>query len=201
MLHIFGREAWLAEPAPVHFSLSIILTAGMARARVVAEWEEAGPKEIRAFYCGASGNTERRELGFHPCRNGLFTSWETSNGDDCAIELSSANPPARLEFSELAGTAVSMTAGVLPACLEPSVTQMGREPAGFDLASLVTERLGDEDLTGAIKLFTYSQSCVPEAEVVAAAREVLAYLARYPLQRDPLLGAFLASLCAEAAAR
>jgi hypothetical protein len=202
VLHIFGREAWLAEPTAVHFGLSIIMTPGMARVRLVAEWEEAGPKEIGGFYRGANGNTdERREFAFYPVGKGLFTRWETPNGGDCAIELSSPNPPARLEFRELAEPAVSMTAGVLPACLARTIPQMRGKPTGFDLVSLVTERLGDADLTGAIKLFAYSRSGIPETEVVAAAREVLAYLARYPLQRDPLLGAFLASLCAEAAAR
>jgi hypothetical protein len=140
-------------------------------------------------------------VGLFPCGQGFFTSWEISEGGDFAIELSSANPPARLEFSELAGMAVSMTAGVLPACLEPPIPKMTGESAAFNLAALVTERLGHGDLTGAIKLFTYSRSGVPEAEVAAAARDVLAYLARYPLQRDPLLGAFLGSLSAPSGQR
>ena len=197
MLHIFGREAWLAEPAPIHFSLIIDVAPGTGRARLVAEWAEGAPKEIAAAYIVPGRNTERRDLAFYSCGNGLFSTWEDPNGSDCEIALSSPCPPDRLAYAELPGRAVAMTAGILPACLEPDI--LG--PASIDLASMVAARLRDDDLTGAIGLFAYSRCGLPAAEVAAAGREVLAYVARYPLQRDPLLGAFLASLCGEAAAR
>jgi hypothetical protein len=196
VLHIFRREAWLPEPAPVHFRLCIKVTRAAARARLVAEWE-AAPTEITAGFGVPNGNGERRDLVFYPSGNGLFTRWETPKGSDCEIALSSSCPPDRLAYTELPNRAASITAGILPASLEPSIPG----PASLDLAAMVAQLLRDGDLTGAIGLFTYSRSGIPAAEVAAAGREVLAYVARYPLQRDPLLGAFLASLIGEAAAR
>ena len=197
MLHIFGREAWLVEPAPIHFSLIISVAPGAGRTRLVADWAEGAPKEIAAAYVVRSRNTERRDLDFYSCGNGLFTRWEDLNGSGCEIALSSPCPPDRLTYAERATRAAPMTAAVLPACLESEIPG----PGSLDLASMVAARLRDDDLTAAMGLFTYSRSGVPAAEVAAAGRQVLAYLARYPLQRDPLLGAFLASLCGEAAAR
>jgi hypothetical protein len=196
VLHIFRREAWLPEPAPVHFRLLIKVTHAAARARLVAEWE-AAPTGITAAFGIPSGSGERWDLAFYPSRNGLFTRWETPKGSDCEIALSSPSPPDRLTYAELPNRTASITAAVLPACLEPSVPG----PASLDLVPMVTQRLSEDDLTGAIGLFTYSRSGIPAADVAAAGREVLAYVARYPLQRDPLLGAFLASLCNEAAAQ
>lgn len=201
MLHIFGRDAWLAQPKAGHCSLRLNLTTGVARARLVAEWAKPKPGEITAHYSSGSGNNERRDLAFYAFGGGLFTGWETPNGDDDAVELWSPDPPDRLEFGEMAGPAFSMTAGVLPASLAASAPQQWGEPAGFDFASLVAGKLRDGDLTGAIKLFIYSRCGIADEEVTGAAREVLIHLSRYPLRRDPLLGAFLASLCTEAGER
>jgi len=201
VLHIFGREAWLAEPAPIHFSLIINVAREAALGRLVAEWTGDASREIRAAYDKNGPNAELRELVFYPCGNGLFTRWDIAGEDDYAIALSSSSPPDRLAYTELASPSVSITAGILPACLKPEIPEDWGGPSPLDLASLVSGRLDEGDLAGALRLFTYPRSGIPETEVAAAAREVFAYLARYPLQRDPLLGAFLATLCGEETAR
>jgi hypothetical protein len=156
---------------------------------------------IEAHYKGGKPNAGSRPLIFYPIGEGLFTRWETTKPDDLALELSSSLPPDRLEFVELSIPGIAATTSVVPACLEDPMSEHWGERANVDFVSMVEGRLRDGDLTGAIQLFTYSRSGIPGDKVAAAAGEVLGYLTRHPLQRDALLGAFLASLCTGTAAQ
>jgi hypothetical protein len=200
VLRIFGRDAWLPQADSERSTLTLSLRKTTARVHVLAKWDVPGSMESEAYFCQENSNAWLRPLMLHRFSNGLFSKWETSNSDE-EMQLSSPYPPDRVELGQLEVPVFSTMASIMPRCVAAAMPAASDAQAGIDFVSIVKDTLRDDGLSSALKLFTYSRSGIPSDQVVAAAREILIHLARYPLQRDPLLGAFLASLCTEAADR
>jgi hypothetical protein len=204
VLRIFGRDAWLCEAETGPSRLAVTLARETTGLHLLARWDAPGPIAIEGYYRKGGSNSETEALCFYPYREGLFSKLRVSTGSVGELRLWSDHPPDRFETIQFALPTVSTAASILPAYIEApadpiSAKSATHKTAKADFTSIVGAMLRDRGLTAALKLFTYSRSGIPDADVVAAARTIFVHLAQHPFDRDPLLGAFLASLCGEAA--
>jgi hypothetical protein len=199
-LCIFDRDAWQPEGETGRSTLRIRLMRPSAWVRLMALWPapaSAGPADLAVAFRGGAG--ELSSVVLHPFGNHLFSRWQRPESGAEALLLSAAAPPHRLELAEVEGAGFAATPEVLPACLAAPAAPAGAGARGRgDLVPLVAEALRRDGLSGALAVFGSSRSGASAGEVLAAARAILTHLEKFPLERDPLLGAFLASLGTEA---